>query len=607
MKSKKLKKLETLTAFLLLTLSIVIIQTPQSETVLSSEILERDKYFISISFHEENLTLSGFLILTHRNRHPLTFRCVYFHVYPNAFRGKGGYIDILSVNDDVGPLNYTVVGLDGTILNVTLRDPLEPNEVLKLNITFRVKVPKLQDRFGYWNGVLALGNWYPILAVYDEERGWHLDPYFWHGESFHFYFADYELLIEVDEDFIVAATGILAETKKLGNGRMLMYWIAKNVREVALAGSKRYKVSSTKLWDITVYSYYLSEHRLLGLYALEVAKKALKAFSEHFGRYPYPVLRVCETYGWYGGMEYPMVIFITERLYRNYRMRNSLEIVVAHETAHQWWYATLANDEANEPWLDEAFAEYSQVLYVEWTYGIERARSVFNSWIRRPYLSYLATHEDLPANMSVWDYKTSSEYYNTIYNKGAYILHMLRQVMGDDKFFKLLKKWYLSYKFKFARIRDFIRMAEEVYGKDLSWFFNAWLFSSGIPKYIVLNAEARPALAGHAIKVVLVQVEPKDKIIPAVIPVLVSTFERDYIFYVLVNGTGELSNVIVEGVPKWVMLDPHNDVLRMDQQKGYITFTIVSEETENIVSYIILTALYAFTGLSLAKTLRRPR
>jgi len=590
-----------------LTLLILTTQGVNLDANSSGESLKRDKYFINVSFYESNLTLSGFLTLTHKNRHSIMFRNIYFHVYPNAFKTRGGYIKILSVKDDISHLNYTITGLDNTILNVTLRTPLKSGEVVRLNITFIVKVPKLQDRFGYWGEVLALGNWYPILAVYDEERGWHLDPYFWHGESFHFYFADYELLIEVDEDFVLAATGILVESKKLGNGRVLMHWIAENVREMALAGSRRYKVSSTKLWDVTIYSYYISSHRLLGNYALEVAKKALRVFSDHFGKYPYPVLRVCETYGWYGGMEYPMVIFITERLYRYYGRRSSLEIVVAHEIAHQWWYATLANDEANEPWLDEAFAEYSQVLYTEWIYGKDKARKVFNSWIRRPYISYLATHEDLPAHMSVWNYTRATEYYNTIYNKGAYILHMLRIVMSDDKFFKLLKTWYSNYKFRFARIKDFIEMAEKVYGKDLSWFFNAWLYSSGVPKYTILSAEARPTLAGHSIKVVLIQVEPKGKVIPTVVPILVSTFEREYVFYVLVNGTGELSGVVVSGVPKWVTLDPYNDVLRQEGRRSYVTFNIISEETESMIPYAVLTVFYAFLGLSLVKVIKRPR
>jgi len=597
----------TILVTILFALMLSITKVPQLKAKLPNNALERDKYFINVRFYEDNLTISGFLVLTHKNNYSITFRNIYFHIYPNAFKTKGGYISIISVKDNIGPLSYTITGTDNTILNVTLREPLGSGELLKLNITFRVKVPVLQDRFGYWKGVLALGNWYPILAVYDEERGWHLDPYFPHGESFHFYFADYELFIEVDKNFTVAATGILIETKELDNGRILMHWKAKNVREIALAGSKRYKVSSAKLWDITIYSYYLSEHKPLGMYALEVARRALKVFSEHFGKYPYPALRVCETYGWYGGMEYPMVIFITERLYRRYGLRSALEIVVAHETAHQWWYATLANDEANEPWLDEAFAEYSQVLYCEWVYGKSKARSVFNSWIRNPYLSYLKRYKDLPANMSVWDYETPTEYYNTIYNKGAYILHMLRQVMGYDKFFKLLKIWYSNYKFKFARIRDFIKTAEEVYGKDLSWFFNAWLFSSGIPRYVILSAEARPTLAGHVIKVTIVQVEPKGKVIPAYIPVVVSTLEKEYTFYVLVNGTGELSGVVISGIPKWVVLDPYNDVLRLSQEKTYVTFNITSEETESMIPYITLTAIYAFLGLSLTKIVKRPR
>ncbi|RLE74498.1 MAG: hypothetical protein DRJ56_07405, partial [Thermoprotei archaeon] len=276
----------------------------------------RDRYTMRVEFFEHNLTVVGHLLLEHVNRHPVEFRQLYFHIYPNAFRARGAGINVTSVSDDEGPLPYAIEGVDGTLLRVTLRRPLRPGGALRLRMSFVVKVPRRQDRFGYWGGVLALGNWYPILAVYDEERGWHLDPYFWHGESFHFYFADYDLWVEVDEGFVLASTGVLVETRRLGGGRVLMHWVATNVREVAMAGSRRYKVVSTELWGIKIYSYFLPEHERQGLFALEVAKAAIRVYSEHFGRYPYPEFRVCETYGWFGGMEYPMIIFITSRLYR---------------------------------------------------------------------------------------------------------------------------------------------------------------------------------------------------------------------------------------------------------------------------------------------------
>ncbi len=560
----------------------------------------RDRYTMKVEFFERNLTVVGHLLLEHVNRHPVEFRQLYFHIYPNAFRARGGGINVTSVSDDEGPLPHAVEGVDGTLLRVALRRPLRPGGALRLKISFVVKVPRCQDRFGYWGGVLALGNWYPILAVYDEEGGWHLDPYFWHGESFHFYFADYDLWVEVDEGFVLASTGVLVETRRLGGGRVLMHWVATNVREVAMAGSRRYRVVSTELWGIKIYSYFLPEHERQGLFALEVARAAIRVYSEHFGRYPYPEFRVCETYGWFGGMEYPMIIFITSRLYRP-GARGSLEIVVAHEVAHQWWYATLANDEANEPWLDEAFAEYSQILYVEWVHGRERARSAFDAWIRGPYVRYLSRREDAPAALSVWNYSSPYEYYNAVYNKGAYVLHMLRLLMGDEKFFRLLRTWYERYRFRFARIRDFIRVAEEVYGGDLSWFFNAWLFSSGVPEYKVLSAEASPHLSGHVVRVVVAQVGGGG-IRPAAVPVVVVTAEGEYEFRVLVNGTGVL-RAVVPGLPRWVVIDPAHEVLRLGNVER-APVTVVAEEAESLLPYALLAAAYAALAAPLARALR---
>ena len=589
--------------------SILVLQSflsytlPYQNKKLKVYNVPRDKYVIKVSYFESNLTIIGNLTLRHYNQYDITFNKLYFHIYPNAFISHGGYIRIFEVYGNGSNLKYRIIGKDKTILEVFLSKPLRPCNCIVIAIRFMVKVPILQDRFGYYKGILALGNWYPILAVYDE-LGWHLDPYCSYGESFNFYFSDYDVYFNVEKGTVVACTGVLVN-KTIIEDREIYHWRAYRVREVAIAASKYYVISQTKLWNITIYSYYLPSNARAGKFALKVAYNALKVYSEHFGRYPYPVFRVCETYGWFGGMEYPMLVFITSRLY-NSRILTSLEIVVAHETAHQWWYVTVGNDEANEPWLDEAFAEYSQVLYCEWVHGRSYAIRIFDSWIRRPYIRYISKHNDAPVALSVWNYTSPTQYYVMVYEKGAYVLNMLRFMLGDEKFFELLHKWYIYGKFKLVKIIDFIRLASEVYGKNLTWFFNQWLYSSGYPQFKIINAKAMPLDNGYLVTLEIVQEKPIRNF-PMYIPLMIVGSKNNKIVKVFVNGTCKVT-IRINFMPNYVCIDNHIVIANLDTE-SYTPIEIKpsKESLSQLAPNFLIITMYIILSFVSLKVLQRLR
>jgi len=570
----------------------------------SSASIARDSYLVSVVFNDVNLEVSGYVLVNHVNRLNRAFDELYFHVYPNAFAAKGGGIDIGRVEVNGSPAPFEITGPDKTLLHISLPRPLKPQAAAAINITFTVHVPNTPDRFGYYRGILCLGNWYPVLAVYDVDKGWHLDPYYPHGESFHFYFSDYELFFAAPPGYIVAATGILVGWE-MRNGFNVTHWRSICVREIAVAASKNYVVSSTRIGNVTIYSYYLPQHKNLGEYALKVAGNSIRVFSEHYGPYPYPEYRVCESYGWFGGMEYPMLVLISERLYR-IRRKWSLEIVVAHETAHQWWYVTVGDDEANEPWMDEAFAEYSQVLYVEWIYGAEKAEEVFNSWIRRPYYAYLDRgREDRAVALSVWDYRDASQYYATVYNKGAYVLRLLRYMMGDQKFFELLRRLYQEYRFRFVRIADFARLAEKVYGRDLDWFFNYWVYSAGTASYAVDRFTYKETAFGCEVTVVVKQVSPRDRLVPVYMPVTIRGERTAKTFRLWVNGTGVLKTYFGER-PVTVIVDD-GDIVPGREKGSQSTAPVAAPESlYDLLPYLAVAATYGVASLLLLRLYRKP-
>lgn len=441
---------------------------------------------------------------------PMGVDDVCFKVYPNAFR-PDGWIEITDVKVEGVPFkSFRLSEKDDTTLVVPLPGDISYDKRIKVDLSYIVKVPKEEDRFGYFDGILALGNWFPILAVLEEEEGvWVSHPYVNMGESFYSECADFMVTIRVEGegDFVIAATGSLVEQKKAKN-ITVQTWRARNVRDFALTVSPDYEVYETTWENITIYSYYIPEHEESGVLAAKFASRCLQVFSEVFGRYPYAELRVAEVNSWFGGMEYPGIVFISSKLYSNGNesfMRDLLQRVIAHEVAHQWWYGVVGNDQYEDPWLDESLAEYSSMLYYRFVYGDKEFRRAFEEYVANGYYVYLEEGIDLPIAMTMGDFPSIESYNAIVYSKGAMVFRLLNSIIGDEAFFKGLSSYYKRKKFGIAVPEDLIEAFEGASGKELDWFFNRWFFESGVPSYEVMNATSQKVGKGYVVRVVLRQ------------------------------------------------------------------------------------------------------
>jgi aminopeptidase N len=166
-----------------------------------------------------------------------------------------------------------------------------------------------------------------------------------------------------------------------------------------------------------------------------------------------------------GGMEFPGVVFISSDFYQAGRPYFSgMDVLVAHEAAHQWWYGVVGNNQADEPWLDESFATYSSLLYFQDTQD-ERIAEAVQSDIFAPYLAARESGNDGPLQSSVQDYADDqSAYYSIVYSKGALFLARLRDILGDDDFFALLQYHYQAHKYGLLAADDFRHSIEETTG-----------------------------------------------------------------------------------------------------------------------------------------------
>ena len=222
-------------------------------------------------------------------------------------------------------------------------------------------------------------------------------------------------------------------------------------RDFALLLSKDYGVCAGPSRTAYVSAPSPSRRKTAQQCAGRSRAEALRLYSEWFGDYPYPDFTVCAADFYVGGMEYPALAIVDQRLYT--AQDGMLEFVVAHETAHQWWYAAVGSDQIASPWQDEALAEYSTLLYYESIYGADSFDSLYQNMVRpavdNPSLRGVGIAQELSR------FESAAVYDALVYRKGAAMLHDLRAHLGNEAFLTALRSYYKSNRFKLAAPEDF--------------------------------------------------------------------------------------------------------------------------------------------------------
>jgi aminopeptidase N len=213
----------------------------------------------------------------------------------------------------------------------------------------------------------------------------------------------------------------------------------------------------------TVTSYYLPGHEEAGRRALDVATRSVQVYNDRFGAYPYPHLRVVETYflieGSPGGMEYPGLVLVSSEFYdpeSSLARSDEPEVVWAHEVAHQWWYGVVGNDQVDDPWLDEALSTYSSILYFEAAAGQKAADRQLRWQCTLPYRAIQVAGGDRPVGTSLDEFDENELAYAAIvYGKGGLFFEKLRELLGNDRFLAMLQGYYAAHRFGVVQPVDF--------------------------------------------------------------------------------------------------------------------------------------------------------
>jgi aminopeptidase N len=303
--------------------------------------------------------------------------------------------------------------------------------------------------------MMAVGNWYPVLVPYKEGQGWSAFAYHLVGDPYVSEVADYEAEIVAPSQVVIAGTG---EEQRVGNR---WRYAASEARSFAFAASDEYVVQTQQAGHVTVSSYSVPGHERSGSDALAASAEALLTFEDLFGPYPYSSYRIAEV-DFAGALEFSGLTFMGDDWYGEHEggYRSLMVSLLAHEASHQWWYGVVGNDQVREPWLDEALANYSSLLYyermhpelVEWWWDAEVERYRPSGEIDRPIYAYM-------------DGRT---YVNAVYRRGALFFRDLRERMGDDEFFAFLRDYYESQGQKLSTSDDFFAIMNRHTAVDIS-------------------------------------------------------------------------------------------------------------------------------------------
>ena len=479
-------------------------------------------YKMNVDMNVENFQYTGEQELEYTNNSPDTLKRVFFHLFYNAFQpgsemdvrsrtiadpdsrvgdriskltpAQQGFLKVNTLSKDGKTLQFEEVG---TVLEVTLDEPVLPGQKVNFSMKFAGQVPEQIRRAGRNNSegvALSMTQWFPKMAEYDFE-GWHADPYI--GREWHGVWGDYDVKINIDKNYILGASGILQNANEIGYGyeeegvkvkrkkgeKLTWHFVAEDVIDFAWAADPEYIHDKRTAKDGTVLHFLYKNNPEIKENWTNLQQKTedlLIYFNEHIGPYPWPQYSVIQ--GGDGGMEYAMLTLITGE-----RSFGSLVGVTAHELAHAWFQHLLATNESKHEWMDEGFTSYISDMAMNEVMEMNRENPHQGSY--RSYLRLANSGVEQPLSTHADRYTFNAAYGASAYSKGAVFLSQLGYVIGEENLQKTLKRYYDEWKFKHPTPNDFIRVAEKVTGAELDWYLTDWTRTTNTVDYGIKAVE----------------------------------------------------------------------------------------------------------------------
>lgn len=492
---------------------------------------------IRVRLDDENHGLHADADIVYINHSPDTLQQLYFHLWPNAYRDRKtslckqlmeegddklyfaeekdrGFMDSLDFRSEGKPLNWKYDPTHRDVCSILLHAPLPPGDSIRITTPFYVKIPSGRiSRLGHVGQAYAITQWYPKPAVYDKD-GWHTMPYLDQGE-FYSEFGSFDVSITLPRNYVVGSTGDLQTESEVAwmddlakrsvdttadmafppsaKEWKTIRFTQQRVHDFAWFADKRFQVLKGEVElpyskrKVTTWSLFTGNEAELWKSAPEYIGDAVYWYSKWVGEYPYNHCTAIDgTIAAGGGMEYPNVTIIGSS-----GSAFPLEVVIAHEVGHNWFYGLLGSNERQHPWMDEGINSYYEMRYVLNKYppvkygnwnelaggpsGIGRltglSRLDYRKSSKFTYLTSGTSYTEQPIGLSAQEY-TPTNYGTVVYKKSAVAMDMLAAYLDYPLFDSCMHSYYREWCFRHPGPEDLKSVFERVSGKDLSWFFD---------------------------------------------------------------------------------------------------------------------------------------
>ncbi|MGD0610788.1 MAG: M1 family aminopeptidase [Anaerolineales bacterium] len=436
--------------------------SPLPETASSTPLplLSRAQYILTVSMDYGAHTLAVSESIQYPNLSGDTLHELILAVESNRWPGclKMGTITI-----DGQPPMISV--LNGIRLQLTPTTAIAPGQQVSLSLQYALQLPAadIHQVFGYHDLQTNLVDWYPFIVPYASGEGWLLHQPANVGEHLVYDSVDFDVTLKFTDPTPPLVVAASSPGDPVARG---WHYHLANARTFVLSVSPSYLSSSLSVGQVTVTSYYFKSQTTAGQVVLQQVAKAVTTYSDLFGPYPTPSLTIVEA-EYDDGLEQTGLFFLSQDFYTEYdgTVLNNLIDIGVHETAHQWWFSLVGNDQALEPWLDEAMATYSEHLFYQenypdvtawWSFRVDKYHP--SGWV----------------DTNIYQGGSYRTYTNAVYLRGALFLEAIRQRVGDVVFFAFLRDYADQMAGKRATAADFFRILRQHTPVDISGIISSF-------------------------------------------------------------------------------------------------------------------------------------
>ncbi|MEO0295459.1 MAG: M1 family aminopeptidase [candidate division WOR-3 bacterium] len=340
---------------------------------------------------------------------------------------------------------------------------------------------------------------------------------------------------------------------------VFVFYESHNIATYLIAFSiyHKYQILYDYYQDKPLFYYAVDEkNRIVAERLKPFHKEAIDFFSKRFLNYPFSKYGVVSIFDFPGGMENQTITFVNPGWWSDTSNIYKFEYGFIHELAHQWFGDFVTPSDWKEIWLNEGFASYMEVIWAEFKHGRERAIKILDEF-KNLFFS-VDSNELYPIFDPRDTYFNGQRFLQIIYKKGAYVLHMLRKLIGDNNFFNAIKDYLTLNAYGNVTISDFQSACEKYYGNSLFFFFEEWLTRSDYPVFKIYDT-TYPIGAN----LYLNEIRIRQRFPPYILPLKVALYNDNDLYFkdLWIDDTFEIYKIQTLYVPDSIVYNPEKDIL----------------------------------------------